>query len=251
MPHLHYESSALPGRAGGVHPRPAAACDRRARPAFPDRDKPFVWRRSLVSDVEEVLSNFGADPRSYAQGARIGPGLDLKRGRAGFARSNSSSRSSKYPRRPRPDGASTVNARRDCALVAAGRLDEGTAFALAAAYRQLRTIEHRVRWSRTRKRTCFPPAGRTRQCRAAGWLATRRAVGFARAAGRASGSDFSTASRPIASAAFERPDTLTVHLPTRIRRSPVVFVMSPNGDRSRHARLRSPAAREAFEAMLP
>ena len=71
--------------AGGLHPRPGV----RRRPAlgehFLKAIQPFVWRRSLDFGVIEEVREISARIRDhFAQGARLGPGFDLKRGRGGI-----------------------------------------------------------------------------------------------------------------------------------------------------------------------
>ncbi|HSQ98319.1 MAG TPA: DUF294 nucleotidyltransferase-like domain-containing protein, partial [Sphingomicrobium sp.] len=80
----HYESSALPWeRAAFIRAR-AAAGDIALGQRFLDSIQPFVWRRSLDFGVIEEVRQISARIRDhFAQGAEIGPGYDLKRGRGG------------------------------------------------------------------------------------------------------------------------------------------------------------------------
>ncbi|HYX47392.1 MAG TPA: DUF294 nucleotidyltransferase-like domain-containing protein, partial [Sphingomicrobium sp.] len=81
----HYESSALPWeRAAFIRAR-AAAGDIALGQRFLDSIQPFVWRRSLDFGVIEEVRQISARIRDhFAQGAVIGPGFDLKRGRGGI-----------------------------------------------------------------------------------------------------------------------------------------------------------------------
>jgi glutamate-ammonia-ligase adenylyltransferase len=81
----HYESSALPWeRAAFIRAR-AAAGDIALGRRFLDAIQPFVWRRSLDFGVIEEVRQISARIRDhFAQGATIGPGFDLKRGRGGI-----------------------------------------------------------------------------------------------------------------------------------------------------------------------
>src|SRR5204862_1595077 len=81
----HYESSALPWeRAAFIRAR-AAAGDLALGQQFLDAIQPFVWRRSLDFGVIEEVRQISARIRDhFAQGANIGPGYDLKRGRGGI-----------------------------------------------------------------------------------------------------------------------------------------------------------------------
>src|SRR6185503_5629991 len=81
----HYESSALPWeRAAFIRAR-AAAGDIRLGQRFLDAIQPFIWRRSLDFGVIEEVRQISSRIRDhFAQGAHIGPGYDLKRGRGGI-----------------------------------------------------------------------------------------------------------------------------------------------------------------------
>ena len=81
----HYESSALSWeRAAFIRAR-ACAGDIALGERFLSAIQPFVWRRSLDFGVIEEIREISARIRDhYAQGARLGPGYDLKRGRGGI-----------------------------------------------------------------------------------------------------------------------------------------------------------------------
>ena len=142
----HYESSALAWeRAAFIRAR-AAAGDVALGQRFLDAIEPFVWRRSLDFGVIEEVRQISARIRDhFAQNARIGPGYDLKRGRGGirevefFVQIQQMIHGGRDPSVRCPATLDAITA-----LVAAGRLEEGTAEALTQTYRVLRTIEHRV-----------------------------------------------------------------------------------------------------------
>jgi glutamate-ammonia-ligase adenylyltransferase len=142
----HYESSALPWeRAAFIRAR-AAAGDIALGERFLSAIHPFVWRRSLDFGVTEEIRQISARIRDhFAQGARIGPGYDLKRGRGGirevefFVQIQQMIHGGRDPSVRAPATLDAI-----AALVAAGRLDAETARQLADAYRLLRTVEHRV-----------------------------------------------------------------------------------------------------------
>jgi glutamate-ammonia-ligase adenylyltransferase len=142
----HYESSALPWeRAAFIRAR-AAAGDIALGRRFLDAIQPFIWRRSLDFGVIEEVRQISARIRDhFAQGATIGPGYDLKRGRGGirevefFVQIQQMIHGGRDPLVRAPATCDAIEA-----LVAAGRLDAATARTLADAYRLLRTIEHRV-----------------------------------------------------------------------------------------------------------
>ncbi|MDQ8758198.1 bifunctional [glutamine synthetase] adenylyltransferase/[glutamine synthetase]-adenylyl-L-tyrosine phosphorylase [Sphingosinicella sp. LHD-64] len=142
----YYESSALPWeRAAFIRARQAAG-DPEVGRYFLDAVQPFVWRRSLdFGAIGEVQSMSRLIRDHYAQGQRFGPGYDLKRGRGGirevefFVQIHQLIHGGREPalRAPR-----TLDAL--AALAEAGRADADDAAALAAAYPLLRTIEHRL-----------------------------------------------------------------------------------------------------------
>src|SRR5437763_3942153 len=142
----HYESSALPWeRAAFIRAR-AAAGDVALGTQFLDAIQPFVWRRSLDFGVIEEVRQISARIRDhFAQGSHIGPGFDLKRGRGGIREVEFFAQIQQMIHGGR-DASVRAPATLDAiaALVAADRLDDQQAAELAAAYRLLRTIEHRV-----------------------------------------------------------------------------------------------------------
>ncbi len=81
----YYESSALPWeRAAFIRAR-AAAGDAQLGRYFLDAIHPFVWRRSLdFGAIGEMQAITRRIRDHYAQGQRLGPGFDLKRGRGGI-----------------------------------------------------------------------------------------------------------------------------------------------------------------------
>jgi glutamate-ammonia-ligase adenylyltransferase len=142
----HYESSALPWeRAAFIRAR-AAAGDQALGRHFLDSIEPFVWRRSLDFGVIDDIRQISARIRDhFAQGGRLGPGYDLKRGRGGIREVEFFTQIQQMIHGGR-DRSVRVPATLDAleALAGAGRLDAADATALADAYRLFRTIEHRV-----------------------------------------------------------------------------------------------------------
>ena len=142
----HYESSALPWeRAAFIRAR-ATASDIDLGQRFLDAIQPFVWRRSLdFGVIDEVRQISGRIRDHFSQSAQIGPGYDLKRGRGGirevefFVQIQQMIHGGRDPSVRAPATLEAIEA-----LLAAGRLEESTARELADAYRLLRTVEHRV-----------------------------------------------------------------------------------------------------------
>jgi glutamate-ammonia-ligase adenylyltransferase len=142
----HYESSALPWeRAAFIRAR-AAAGDIALGRRFLDAIQPFVWRRSLDFGVIDEVRQISSRIRDhFAQSAHVGPGYDLKRGRGGirevefFVQIEQMIHGGRDSSVRKPATLDAISA-----LTCAGRLNQRTAHELAQAYRLLRTIEHRV-----------------------------------------------------------------------------------------------------------
>src|SRR4029079_4734454 len=142
----HYESSALPWeRAAFIRAR-ACAGDIALGESFLGAIQPFVWRRSLDLGVIDEVRQISSRIRDhFAQGARIGPGYDLKRGRGGireiefFVQHQQMIHGGRDPSVRLPATLDAVTA-----LVTSDRMSSHVAEELAGAYRLLRTVEHRL-----------------------------------------------------------------------------------------------------------
>ncbi|WP_294171764.1 bifunctional [glutamine synthetase] adenylyltransferase/[glutamine synthetase]-adenylyl-L-tyrosine phosphorylase [uncultured Sphingomonas sp.] len=252
----HYESSALPWeRAAFIRARPCAG-DVALGERFLHAIQPFVWRRSLDFGVVDEIRDISTRIRDhYGQGQLLGPGYDLKRGRGGirevefFAQIQQLIHAGRDPALRAP---ATLDAL--FALAGAGRLPEPDARALAEAYRQLRTIEHRVQMIADAQTHLLPtdPAALD---------------GVARLHGLADGAALIAGLRPhvgeaerlFGELADDRAGRLS-NDPTVLRRELAAFGFGdPEGAAARIAELRSgrarstrsTAARNALEAMLP
>jgi glutamate-ammonia-ligase adenylyltransferase len=252
----HYESSALPWeRAAFIRAR-AAAGDLSLGQRFLDSIQPFVWRRSLDFGVIDEVRQISARIRDhFAQGSEIGPGYDLKRGRGGirevefFVQIQQMIHGGRDPSvRPR----ATLDAIQ--ALLAAGRLDGKMAEELASAYRLLRTVEHRVQMVEDAQTHLLPAS-------AAALDNVARLHGLPGGAGllqelrphvESTGRIFDSLAPDERSALSNDPDLLRDDLASLGFTDPEAAARHVANWRSGKARsLRSPAARQAFEAMLP
>lgn len=142
----YYESSALPWeRAAFIRAR-ACAGDKRLGESFLSAIKPFIWRRALdYGAIHEIRSISRRIRDHHAQGQVFGPGFDLKRGRGGirevefYAQIHQLIHGGREPALRSP---ATLDAL--AALAQAGRIEQTDADALGSAYRLYRTIEHRL-----------------------------------------------------------------------------------------------------------
>ena len=252
----HYESSALPWeRAAFIRARVCAGAQSLGE-HFINSIQPFVWRRSLDFGVIEEVREISARIRDhFAQGAKLGPGFDLKRGRGGirevefFAQIQQMIHGGRQLSVRAP---ATLDAL--AALLKADRIDKGDAELLAQAYQLLRTIEHRVQMIDDAQTHLLP-------------LDREALDNVANLHGMESGDELVEMLRPYVdrseilfnSLAPDRegrlsndPDILGDELVSIGFTDPGVALKRISDWRSAKARsLRSPAARTAFEAMLP
>ena len=252
----HYESSALPWeRAAFIRAR-ACAGDVGLGERFLDSIQPFVWRRSLDFGVIEEVRQISARIRDhFAQGAIIGPGYDLKRGRGGIREVEFFIQIQQMihgGRDPAVRSPATLDAVKS--LLAAGRLEESTARALADAYRSLRTTEHRVQMVADAQTHLLP-------------LETDALDNLAKLDGLGDGNALLDTLRPHVECVGAIFDGLAPEVSTQLSNDPDILkkelaslgfmdqaaaARHVHNWRSGKARsLRSPPAQQAFEAMLP
>jgi [glutamine synthetase] adenylyltransferase / [glutamine synthetase]-adenylyl-L-tyrosine phosphorylase len=142
----HYESAALTWeRAAFIRAR-ACAGDTQLGEQFLAAIQPFVWRRSLdfgaIRDIR-ALSHRIRD--HFSSGQAFGPGYDLKRGRGGIRECEFFAQIHQLIHGGR-DAGLRCPATRDAlaSLGIAGRIGNEDAAGLSAAYTLLRTVEHRL-----------------------------------------------------------------------------------------------------------
>ena len=156
----YYESQALAWeRAAFIRAR-AAAGDLDLGRRFLAAIRPFVWRRSLDFGAVGELRAMSARIRDHHSGGQaFGAGFDLKRGRGGIREVEFHAQIHQLIHGGR-DAALRAPATRDALekLAIAGWIDADDARALADAYTLLRTIEHRVQMIDDRQ-THVLPAG--------------------------------------------------------------------------------------------
>ena len=252
----YYESQALPWeRAAFIRAR-AAAGDIALGERFLGEIQPFIWRRALDFGAIDEIRDISTRIRDhYAQGSALAPGYDLKRGRGGIREVEFYTQVQQLIHGGRDPGLRS-RAVLDAlpALVAAGRMESEVATALADAYRRLRTVEHRIQMVDDQQTHRLP-------------VAAEALAGVAALDGLASGDALIETLRPhvdFVSAKFDGlspdrgsslsndPDLLADELAAMGFADVGMVTRMIGGWRSGQVRsLRSPAARGAFEAMLP
>ena len=142
----YYESEALAWEQAAFIRSRASAGDRALGEQFLSAIQPFIWRRSLdFRQLKEIGAMSDRIRDHFAQGQAFGPGYDLKRGRGGireiefFAQVHQLIYGGRDPSLRIP---ATVDAL--AALAAAGRIEPEVATRLAGHYATLRRIEHRL-----------------------------------------------------------------------------------------------------------
>jgi glutamate-ammonia-ligase adenylyltransferase len=252
----YYESQALPWeRAAFIRAR-AAAGDVALGERFLGEIQPFIWRRALdfgaIDEIREISTRIRDH---YAQGSALAPGYDLKRGRGGirevefYIQVQQLIHGGRDPALRHPAVLDALPA-----LVEAGRLERDVADALAAAYRRLRTVEHRIQMVNDQQTHRLP-------------VDADALAGVAALDGLADGAALIESLRPHVDFVSARFDGLSPDRGTQLSNDPDLLAEElaamgfadvaqvgrlVGGWRSGQVRsLRSPAARSAFEAMLP
>jgi len=252
----HYESSALPWeRAAFIRAR-AGAGDLKLGRHFLASIEPFVWRRSLDFGVIDEIQQISARIRDhFAQGSRFGPGFDLKRGRGGIREVEFFTQIQQMihgGRDPALRAGPTLDAL--FALAEAGRLPEQDASALADAYRLLRTVEHRAQMIADAQTHMLPedPEALSAIARLHGLGDGPELTELLRPHVEQAGRIFDSLAPETRGALSNDPDILADELRKLGFEDPKLPARHIADWRSGRARsLRSPAARSAFEAMIP
>jgi len=252
----HYESSALPWeRAAFIRAR-AAAGDIALGQRFLDSIRPFVWRRSLDFGVIDEVRQISARIRDhFAQNAQIGPGYDLKRGRGGIREVEFFVQIQQMIHGGR-DASVRVPATLHAiaALHGAGRLDEAMAGELATTYRLLRTVEHRLQMVEDAQTHLLSPdpGALDNVARLDGLADGAQLLDRIRPHVEEAGRIFDSLSPGERGELSSDPDILGEELKSLGFADSETAARHVGHWRSGKARsLRSPAARQAFEAMLP
>ena len=250
----YYESSALPWeRAAFIRAR-ACAGDLALGQRFLGEIQPFIWRRAIDFGAIDEIRDISLRIRDhFAQGQMFGPGYDLKRGRGGIREAEFFTQVQQLVhggRDPALRAPATLDAL--AALSAAGRLDPAVASDIAAAYRALRTAEHRVQMIDDRQEHRLPAGAALDQVALLdGRGGADELIEHLRGHVDAVAGQFDHLVGERGDQMSNDPDILRGQL-RDMGFDPDEALRRMTDWRSGRARsLRSPAARAAFEAMLP
>jgi glutamate-ammonia-ligase adenylyltransferase len=142
----YYESSALPWEQAAFIRSRASAGDKALGEAFLAAIQPFIWRRSLdFRQLKEIGAMTDRIRDHYAQGQAFGLGYDLKRGRGGireiefFTQAHQLIYGGRDASLREPTTVKALDA-----LTRAGRIEADVAARLKDHYAVLRRLEHRL-----------------------------------------------------------------------------------------------------------
>jgi len=206
----------------------------------------------VIEDMRQISARIRDH---FAQGAIIGPGYDLKRGRGGIREVEFFVQIQQMihgARDPTVRDAATLDAIH--ALLNASALEDKAARELADAYRLLRTIEHRVQMVDDAQTHLLPLESEALDnvARLSGMTDGDALLDELRPHVRSVGAIFDGLAPDLSARLSSDPDLLDEELKSLGFADSELAARHVLGWRSGKARsLRSPAARQAFEAMLP
>jgi glutamate-ammonia-ligase adenylyltransferase len=252
----YYESQALPWeRAAFIRAR-AAAGDVELGRRFLDAIRPFVWRRGVdfgaVGDIREITRRIRDH---HSQGQAFGPGYDLKRGRGGireiefFAQIHQLIHGGRDSRLRAPATMDALDG-----LAAAGRIGGEEAALLKDAYVAFRTTEHRLQMVDDRQTHALPRAqdALDNVGQLAGFGTGASLIAMLKPHVEAVGAIYDSLDPPDTAALSSDAETLPGQLEAiGFADSATAVQLVERWRGGSYPALRSPAARQALEAVLP
>ena len=252
----YYESAAVGWeRAAFIRAR-CCAGDRRLGEAFLSAIEPFVWRRALDFGAIEEVRSIGERIRDHYSDRQVfGPGFDLKRGRGGIREVEFYVHAQQLVHGGREPGlriGATLEA--IAALEQAGHLQAELASDLGEAYRRLRTAEHRVQMVDDQQTHLLPERqdALDNVARLHGCDSGAQLLDWLRPSVERVGEAFDELAGGDGERLPANPDALRSELSALGFPDAETAMLRVGEWRSGRPRsLRSPAAKQAFEAMLP
>jgi glutamate-ammonia-ligase adenylyltransferase len=255
----YYESSALAWEQAAFIRSRVSSGDRALGDYFLNAIVPFIWRKSLDFGQLKNITAMTAQIRDhYAKGQKMGLGFDLKRGHGGirecefFAQAHQLIHGGRDPALRVPDTRAALQA-----LAAAGPISAQEAETLSSAYTQLRIFEHRLQMHSDRQ-THEIPANRDTADAVARLHGLTDADAFIAAIAPITAVVAAIYDRMVDAGGSEGPRLADEGLPLEEQLTDLGYA-DPFAVMQRLARwrsgkiraIRSPSARDAFEAVLP
>ena len=255
----YYESSALAWEQAAFIRSRVSSGDRALGKYFLNAIVPFIWRKSLDFGQLKNISAMTAQIRDhYAKGQKMGLGFDLKRGHGGirecefFAQAHQLIHGGRDPALRVPDTRAALQA-----LAAAGPISAQEAETLSSAYTQLRIFEHRLQMHSDRQ-THEIPANRDTADAVARLHGLTDADALIATIAPITAVVAAVYDRMVDAGGSEGPRLADEGLPLEEQLTdlgyadPVAVMQRLARWRSGKIRaIRSPSARDAFEAVLP
>lgn len=256
----YYQSQALAWERSAFIRARAAAGDLSLGQQFLGEIAPFLWRRSLdYSALVEIREISHRIRDHFAEAQTFGPGFDLKRGRGGIREVEFYAQAQQMifgGRDPTLRSGATMDAL--AALAAAGKIEQRDADSLSAAYRHLRTLEHRIQMLADQQTHQVPKLAADRKqlaglCGVADWKTLEsRLVPHLKSVGR-------LYDQLLQSGEERRGERIPHELPqieqwatkTGIRDPQLLSRLLPVWRTGRPRSLRAPEALQAFETVIP
>ena len=255
----YYESSALAWEQAAFIRSRVSSGDRALGDYFLKAIGPFIWRKSLDFGQLKNITAMTAQIRDhYAKGQTMGLGFDLKRGHGGirecefFAQAHQLIHGGRDPMLRVADTRAALTA-----LAAAGPITPQEAETLSSAYTQLRMFEHRLQMHSDRQ-THEIPANRDTADAVARLHGLHDADALIAAIAPITALVAAIYDRMVDAGGSEGPRLAEEGLPLEEQLTDLGFA-DPAAVMQRLARwrsgkiraIRSPSARDAFEAVLP
>jgi [glutamine synthetase] adenylyltransferase / [glutamine synthetase]-adenylyl-L-tyrosine phosphorylase len=255
----YYESSALAWEQAAFIRSRVSAGDRALGDYFLNAIQPFIWRKSLDFGQLKNITAMTAQIRDhYAKGQKMGLGFDLKRGHGGirecefFAQAHQLIHGGRDPMLRIADTRAALSV-----LAAAGPISAQEAEILSSAYTQLRMFEHRLQMHSDRQ-THEIPANRETADAVARLHGLADADALIAAIAPITAQVATIYDRMVDAGGSEGPRLADEGLPLEEQLTDLGYA-DPAAVMQRLARwrsgkiraIRSPSARDAFEAVLP
>ena len=255
----YYESSALAWEQAAFIRSRVSSGDRALGEYFLNAIQPFIWRKSLDFGQLKNITAMTAQIRDhYAKGQTMGLGFDLKRGHGGirecefFAQAHQLIHGGRDPMLRVADTRAALTA-----LAAAGPISAQEAETLSSAYTQLRMFEHRLQMHSDRQ-THEIPANRDTADAVARLHGLHDADALIAAIAPTTALVAAIYDRMVDAGGSDGPRLADEGLPLEEQLTDLGFA-DPAAVMQRLARwrsgkiraIRSPSARDAFEAVLP